>query len=101
MREVSRSYNRGRNVVRGTAKQVADVMEECLLSGGGDGFMIAPQVVPNSLDDFARTVVPELQRRGLFRTEYEGTTFRDHLGLRRPPNRHAVGAPQVASMAAE
>ena len=47
-----------------------------------DGFILAPHIVPGGLDDFADRVVPLLQERGVFRTEYEGTTLREHLGLR-------------------
>ena len=97
LREVCMRYNRGRNVVRGTAKQVADTMEEWFLNGAADGFMITPQLLPDGLDDFNRLVVPELQRRGLFRTEYAGRTFRDHLGLRRPPNRHVAARSNLAA----
>ena len=54
---------------------------------GCDGFMIAAPVVPTGLERFTRLVVPELQRRGLFRREYEGRTLREHLGLKRPARR--------------
>jgi hypothetical protein len=49
-----------------------------------DGFILAPHLTPGGLDDFADTVVPLLQERGVFRSEYEGSTLRDHLGLRQP-----------------
>lgn len=101
LREVARRYNRGRNVVLGTPAQVADVMEEWFRAGAADGFMVTPQIVPNSVDDFTRLVVPELQRRGLFRTEYEGTTFRSHLGLARPANPRASRPAAAAAAAAE
>jgi hypothetical protein len=52
-----------------------------------------PQYLPGALNDFVDLVLPELQRRGLFRTEYRGTTLRDHLGLKRPPSRYAIAAP--------
>ncbi len=55
-----------------------------------DGFILVPHITPGGLDDFADSVVPLLQERGVFRTEYEGTTLRDHLGL-------AVPAPAPAS----
>ena len=90
--EIARRYNRGRNVVRGTAKDVVDSMEEWFHGGGADGFMFSPQTVPDGLEQFTRLVVPELQRRGLFRTEYTGTTLRDHVGLSRPANRHVKPA---------
>jgi FMN-dependent oxidoreductase (nitrilotriacetate monooxygenase family) len=71
----------------GTPKSIADSMEEWLMGEGCDGFNVMFPYVPEGLDDFVDKVVPELQRRGLFRTEYEGTTLRENLGLPRPPNR--------------
>ena len=68
----------------GTPGTIADEMEEWLHSGGCDGFNIMFPYVPGGLDDFVDRVVPELQRRGLFRTEYEGRTLRENLGLPRP-----------------
>ena len=59
-------------------------METWFRAGAADGFNIMPPVLPTGLDDFVDHVVPELQRRGLFRTEYTGTTLRDHYGLARP-----------------
>lgn len=74
------------NLFKGSARQVADAMEEWYRGQACDGFMIAAPVVPTGLERFIRLVVPELRRRGLFRTEYEGRTLRENLGLRRPPN---------------
>jgi FMN-dependent oxidoreductase (nitrilotriacetate monooxygenase family) len=71
----------------GTPKTIADSMEEWLIGEGCDGFNVMFPFVPEGLDDFVDKVVPELQRRGLFRTEYEGTTLRENLGLPRPRNR--------------
>jgi alkanesulfonate monooxygenase len=71
----------------GTAKTIADAMEEWLVSEGSDGFNVMFPYLPQGLDDFADKVVPELQRRGIFREGYTGTTLRDHLGLPRPANR--------------
>ena len=68
----------------GTGAQVADQMAEWFTGGACDGFVLAATHMPGSFEDFVRMVVPELQRRGLSRTEYEGTTLRDHLGLSRP-----------------
>jgi FMN-dependent oxidoreductase (nitrilotriacetate monooxygenase family) len=79
---------RGHWQVTGTPEEIVDVMEERFLNDGADGFNIMPPHLPGGLDDFIALVVPELQRRGLFRTEYEGRTLRDHLGLRRPGRRH-------------
>jgi hypothetical protein len=55
-----------------------------------DGFVLLPPYFPGGLAEFVRLVVPELQRRGLFRTEYSGSTLRDHLGLKRPELRFAA-----------
>ncbi len=71
----------------GTAQTIADEMAAWLDGEGSDGFNVMFPFLPEGLDDFVDQVVPELQRRGLFRTEYEGTTLRDHLGLPRPANR--------------
>ena len=71
----------------GTPKMIADEMEEWLGTGGSDGFTIMFPYLPGGLEDFCNLVVPELQRRGLFRHEYEGKTLRDNLGLPRPSNR--------------
>lgn len=68
----------------GTGRQVADQMEEWFTSRACDGFVMAATHSPGSYEDFVRMVVPQLQHRGLFRTEYTGSTLRDHLGLDRP-----------------
>ncbi len=62
-------------------------MQEWLETEACDGFNVMFPYLPQGLDDFVDRVVPELQRRGIFRREYEGTTLRDHLGLPRPENR--------------
>jgi alkanesulfonate monooxygenase SsuD/methylene tetrahydromethanopterin reductase-like flavin-dependent oxidoreductase (luciferase family) len=66
--------------VCGTATQVADKLQEWFEAGGADGFNVMPPYLPGALDDFVEHVVPELQRRGVFRTEYEGSTLRENLG---------------------
>jgi FMN-dependent oxidoreductase (nitrilotriacetate monooxygenase family) len=71
----------------GTPGTIADAMEEWLVSEGSDGFNVMFPYLPEGLDDFVQRVVPELQRRDLFRREYEGRTLRENLGLERPPNR--------------
>jgi alkanesulfonate monooxygenase SsuD/methylene tetrahydromethanopterin reductase-like flavin-dependent oxidoreductase (luciferase family) len=71
----------------GTAKTIADEMEEWLMTEASDGFTVQFPYLPGGLDDFCAQVVPELQRRGLFRRDYEGKTLRDNLGLPRPDNR--------------
>jgi FMN-dependent oxidoreductase (nitrilotriacetate monooxygenase family) len=68
----------------GTGAEVADQMEEWFTTGACDGFVIAATHSPGAYEDVVRMVVPELQRRGVFRTEYTGSTLRDHLGLARP-----------------
>lgn len=73
--------------VVGSPTEVADVLEEWFTTGAADGFMIFPPRVPYGIGAFVDLVVPELQRRGLHRREYEGSTLRDHLGLSRPQNR--------------
>ena len=74
----------GMNAVVGSAKTVADHMEEWFRARATDGFIIRVSHLPDGLERFVSLVVPELQRRGLFRTEYLGKTLRDHLGLARP-----------------
>lgn len=71
----------------GSATTIADRMEAWLEERGSDGFNIMFPWLPGGLEDFTDKVVPELQRRGIFRREYTGTTLRDHLGLARPINR--------------
>ena len=71
----------------GTPGQIADQMEEWLFTDACDGFNVMFPYLPAGLDDFVDRVVPELQRRGLFRREYEGRTLRENLGLPRPANR--------------
>jgi FMN-dependent oxidoreductase (nitrilotriacetate monooxygenase family) len=70
--------------VNGTPKQIADLMEEWFAGGAADGFNYLPPYLPGALDDFVGKVIPELQRRGLFRTAYEGRTLRENLGLPQP-----------------
>ncbi len=72
----------------GTPKTIADEMEQWLVEDGSDGFNIMFPFLPAGLDDFVDRVVPELQRRGIFRREYEGRTLRENLGLPRPPNKY-------------
>src|SRR5215471_14607240 len=79
---------RGKSVVRGSPQQIADLMEEWFVNEACDGFNIMPPYLPGALDDFVALVIPELQRRGLFRTEYEGRTLRENLGLPRPESRY-------------
>lgn len=81
---ISVAGGRGHWMLIGSPSKIADQMEEWFCSGAADGFNVMPAQLPNSLRDFADQVVPELQRRELFRRHYTGKTLRDHLGLRRP-----------------
>jgi len=74
----------GHKLMCGTPEQIADEMEEWFRDGAADGFNLLPPYFPGAFDDFADHVVPLLQKRGLFRTEYNGRTLRDHLGIPRP-----------------
>ena len=76
----------------GTPQRVADMMEEWFTTGAADGFNIQPPALPSSGEDFVALVIPELQRRGLFRTAYEGRTLRENLGLAAAPSRYARSA---------
>ncbi|WP_159999555.1 LLM class flavin-dependent oxidoreductase [Roseomonas sp. 18066] len=78
----------GHRQVIGTAMDVADEMQEWFETGAADGFNILPAWSPSGLAAVVDQVVPELQRRGLYRTAYEGATLRDRLGLARPASRH-------------
>ncbi|MEZ2330693.1 LLM class flavin-dependent oxidoreductase [Mesorhizobium sp. RCC_202] len=75
---------RGHFQIVGTPKDVADMMEEWFAGGAADGFNVMPPILPTGLTDFVDLIIPELQRRGLFRTAYEGRTLRENLGLARP-----------------
>ena len=74
----------GMNAAVGSARTIADRMEEWFRAGATDGFMIRISHLPDGLEKFITLVVPELQRRGLFRNNYSGSTLREHLGLERP-----------------
>ena len=75
---------RGHYEIIGTPAEIVDMMEQWVSEGACDGFNIMPPVFPASLREFVDLVVPELQRRGLYRTAYSGTTLRENLGLTRP-----------------
>lgn len=90
---------RGHYTIVGSVSRIADVLQEWFENEGADGFNILPPWLPTGLNDFVDLVIPELQRRGLFRTEYEGRTLRENLGLPFPVNRHA--AARAAAQAAE
>jgi alkanesulfonate monooxygenase SsuD/methylene tetrahydromethanopterin reductase-like flavin-dependent oxidoreductase (luciferase family) len=80
----------GHHLVVGSPARVADVMQAWLEAEACDGFMLMFPFYPRPLEDFVRLVVPELQRRGIFRTAYEGRTLRENLGVPVPPNRYAA-----------
>lgn len=77
---------RGHYVTAGTPEQIADLIVEWFNDGAADGFNVMPPLLPSMLDVFVAEVIPILQRRGLFRTVYEGETLRAHYGLARPPS---------------
>ncbi|MDE0780718.1 MAG: LLM class flavin-dependent oxidoreductase [Alphaproteobacteria bacterium] len=77
---------RGHFTYAGTPEQVADLLEDWFQDGAADGFNVMPPIYPGMLDAFIDEVVPILQQRGLFRTEYVGATLREHYGLDRPPD---------------
>lgn len=83
LRDIGRLYAEGILLphVVGTPIQIADQLEESFKNGEADGFIISPAYLPGAFEEFVELVVPELQRRGLFRTDYTGKTLRDHLGL--------------------
>jgi len=79
---------RGQRTLIGSPSDIADDMEEWFRGYGVDGFLFHPSHLPGGLDNFVALVIPELQSRGLFRAEYEGTTLRKNMGLERPKSRH-------------
>lgn len=92
LRQICQQYTRAKVTVFGSPEEVADMLQEWLEREACDGFMLTFPVLPSTLEDFGRRVVPLLQERGIFRKEYTGSTLRDHLGLPRPENRHALAA---------
>jgi FMN-dependent oxidoreductase (nitrilotriacetate monooxygenase family) len=82
------SSGRGHRSVIGTPARIVDAMETWVDAAAADGFNIIPTHLPGGIEDFVEMVVPELQRRGLFRTGYEGRTMRENIGLRLPRSRY-------------
>ena len=78
---------RGHYTFAGTPEQVADLMEDWVNDGAADGFNLMPPVLPKMLDAFIEEVIPELRKRGIFRTSYQGNTLRAHYGLKEPASR--------------
>jgi N-acetyl-S-(2-succino)cysteine monooxygenase len=83
------SSGRGHRTIIGTADRIVDSMQEWVEAEAADGFNIVPSHMPVAVDDFVELVIPELQRRGLFRTSYEGHTLRENLGLPTPASRYS------------
>ena len=75
-------------LLKGTPQSIADQLEYWFCNGAADGFNLLPQIVPGSINELVDLVVPELQKRGLFRLDYEGRMLRENLGVPRPPNRY-------------
>lgn len=86
---------RGHFTIVGTPVQIVDTLQEWFQNEGADGFNILPPWLPTGLNDFVDLVIPELQRRNLFRTAYEGRTLRANLGLPFPQNRYALAGASV------
>jgi FMN-dependent oxidoreductase (nitrilotriacetate monooxygenase family) len=91
-----KSAGSGGLLLKGTAEDVADVMEAWMAEEAADGFNLTPTHLPHGAEDFVELVVPELRRRGLFRTEYESNTLRGNLGLPDHVNRHTAGRQRAA-----
>ncbi len=87
---------RGHFTIAGTPEQIADLIEDWFTDGAADGFNIMPPLLPAMLDVFGAEVIPLLQRRGLFRTAYEGKTLREHYGLPWPQSAFQAAALQEA-----
>lgn len=81
---------RGHWTLIGTPEQVVDQLQEWFENDAADGFNVLPPTTPAGLNDFVDLIIPELQRRGLFRTAYEGKTLRENLGLKRPENQYVL-----------
>lgn len=90
---------RGHYTIVGSAEQIADQLQSWFENEAADGFNILPPWLPGALDDFVDLVIPELQKRGLFRTRYEGRTLRENLGLPRPVNTWTTRARVIADAA--
>ncbi|HVY17877.1 MAG TPA: LLM class flavin-dependent oxidoreductase [Rhodopila sp.] len=91
---------RGHYVTTGSPERIADLMEDWFRDGAADGFNLMPPVLPATLDVFIAEVVPLLQRRGLFRTEYRGDTLRAQYGLPRPDLHFSAEAAERLSQGA-
>ena len=88
LRELYMNYERGKSTMLGSPADIADTMQEWMEAGAADGFMVTFNQLPGDMTAFVEQVIPELQRRGLYRTAYEPGHLRDRLGLRRPANQY-------------
>ncbi|EMD29276.1 putative monooxygenase [Amycolatopsis azurea DSM 43854] len=88
IRQLAAEINDDTSTVVGSPLEIADHIERWFTAPAADGFTLVFPYLPGTLDDFVQLVLPLLRRRGLFRTRYEGTTLRDHLGLPRPTSRY-------------
>ncbi|SPO67040.1 LLM class flavin-dependent oxidoreductase [Pseudomonas sp. JV241A] len=95
IRELSRRILVGHRLIVGTPEQVADTLEHWFRAGAADGFNIMPDMFPSGVEVFVDEVVPLLQKRGVFRHEYQGGTLRDHLGLPYPASQYQRAAEAV------
>jgi N-acetyl-S-(2-succino)cysteine monooxygenase len=95
------SSGRGHRTVIGSPARIVDAMQEWVEAGAADGFNIIPSHLPAGIEDFVELVVPELQRRGLFRMGYEGVTLRQNLGLPLPRNRYESNGRQAEALPVE
>ncbi len=91
IRQLGRRFaeGKGHRVVWGSPQMIADDMQSWFEAGACDGFCIMFPYYPRGVEDFVQLVIPELQRRGLFRTEYAGPTLRENMGISMPENRYA------------
>ena len=96
VREVLARNPGAHRILVGSPEQVADDIERWFTGRAADGFNLNADQFPDGLEAFVDHVVPVLRRRGLFRTEYTGTTLRDHLGLPRPSSRFAESSPALS-----
>ena len=96
-RDVLHTYIVGGHLVVGGPLEIADYIESWLAAGASDGFNVQSAFLVQQLRAFVDLVVPELRHRGLFRTDYEGSTLREHLGLSRPDSQFAAKKPESVS----
>jgi FMN-dependent oxidoreductase (nitrilotriacetate monooxygenase family) len=96
IRELIIEVSGSQQTFTGSPRTVADQIDHFVQTDGSDGFVLAPHLTPGGLDDFVARVVPLLQEKGVYRTDYTGPTLRDHLGLTGPPPPARTGARQPA-----